>query len=230
MRERRAIGGLIILTLAVLFLNPTLAWKIQELVRPRAVEPLSELIKENNTLKGELARIAQMSPLLVRGMPAGIPAHVYSRYPFNLKQELLVAAGSKSGVQEGWAAVVPAYSSSTSEKAVFLGRVEKIWDESALLRTIFDPRFQAAVRIGKRGVDGLLIGGVNPKITLIEKQASVHEGDIVLVAAPEFPYGIAVGVAHEARLAKDELFQEATMVPGHDVNSVTSVLLVGSTR
>ncbi len=226
MRERWVIGGLLLAAVLLLVVDPSLAWRVQRLVRPSSEAAPNELAREHASLKAEIARDAALLPLQGRSMPAGVPAPVYSRYPFALKQELLVAAGSGDGVEEGWAAVVPAASSLGSAGVFFLGRVQSVFEDAALLRTIFDPRFQSAVRIGNAGTEGLLTGGTSPRITLIAKHAALREGDPVLIVAPEFPYGLTLGTVRDVRLAHDELFQEALLVPGYDINGIVSVLLL----
>src|SRR5689334_2713591 len=56
----------------------------------------------------------------------GIVAPVYSRYPFNLKNEILIAAGGNDGVKVGDVALF---------QGSLLGSVEKVFSDSALVQT-----------------------------------------------------------------------------------------------
>ncbi len=150
---------------------------------------------------------------------SGVEAFVYSRYPFGLKNELLISAGEDRGISAGDTAVFEGF---------FVGTVKQVFKDSALLKTIFDPSFKASARIGKSGANSLLIGGSEPQLTLIESRASVAANDLVISAGTGAPYGLSLGRMGEARLSSDRIFQEAPLVISYNLDDVTQVVVVPS--
>jgi cell shape-determining protein MreC len=142
---------------------------------------------------------------------------VYSRYPLNLKNEVLVAAGEKDGVKVGDTALF---------QGSILGSVEKVFHDSALVETIFDSRFKTPVRVGSLGVDALLVGGPEPQLTLISRNATVGENDEVYVAGAEFPYGAVVGSLRDLRNTADNIYRAATLRVFYNPASLNFVTLV----
>lgn len=142
---------------------------------------------------------------------------IFSRYPSNLKNELLVAGGEKAGIQVGDVALF---------QGAILGTVEKVWRDSALVRTIFDTRFKSPVRIGQTGADALLIGGVQPRLSLIPAAASVANNDTVYSAAEGMPYGIGIGAVQNIHDAPDSMFKDASLRLPYNPATLAEVLLV----
>jgi len=180
---------------------------------------------ENASLQAALVRsMAAPRPTVVEKYE---PAFVYSRYPFNFQNELLVSAGADAGVEVGQAALITASDSSTptSGPAVVIGQVVQVFPDTALVRTVFDPSFQLAVRLGDKGADALLKGGTNPKLTLIPKTTTVNDGTVVYTATPDMPYGLPVGTLSNERIAGDQLFQEADLRLGYDIPDIRIVWL-----
>ena len=231
MRERWLIILLTIFIAILLLIKPSLSSRVQAWLRMDAPRPQTtekQLLLENAALKSELITLEEIRRVFGRGDLHAVPALVYSRYPFNLKQELVVAAGSAQGVRAGDAVVIPVDASSSAHvtQVILVGKVSAVFSDTSVVQTIFDPRFQTAVRVGHNGAESLLVGGVTPHLTLIAKNASVNENDAVFSAVPEFPYGIAVGTAKDIHLQKDELFEEASLEAQYDVNNVKSVLIL----
>jgi cell shape-determining protein MreC len=139
---------------------------------------------------------------------------VYSRYPFGLKSEFLVNVGEADGVRAGQ----PALSG-----GVFVGSVVKAFARAALVQTLFDARAKYPVRIGKKGVDALLVGGGEPRLTLIANAAVLAEGDAVYTASPSLPFGLSVGVVGTVREGRDGLFREAEIALPYNPAEVRAV-------
>jgi cell shape-determining protein MreC len=179
----------------------------------------SELLAENQALKAEIALYREIKQVLGESRTSGaLPAVVYSRYPLNFKSQILVNVGEDAGVGVGRAAILPG--------GVLIGRVEKVFSNSSLIQTLFDPDFQAAVRIGDAGVEALFKGSSEPKLTLIPRGAKVNPGDIVYLADPGFPYGLAVGEVEQIYFSQESLFQEATLKFAYDLNALRAVLIL----
>lgn len=150
---------------------------------------------------------------------SGIAAFVYSFYPHGIKNEVVIDRGALHGVRDRSAVVVD---------NIFVGFVHEVKDHSSLVTTIFDPQVRVAVRIGESQIDGLLIGGGEPRVTLVPKIAKIKPGDTVFIAAPEFPYGIPVGTVKEFYTSQHEVFGEIELVIPYHLNALRDVRVLPS--
>lgn len=237
------------LTLAVLFLfffYPSLSWKIQTFFSstksPQSGE-YQRIVLENESLNAEVAGLRQIKKnppaVSLLNPPAKndnlLPVFVYSRYPFNFKNELLVNAGADQGIEIGRAAVIAPDNGSSSNPVrdyisntanpILVGKIEKVFENVSLVQTIFDSRFQSAVRIGKSGTNALLKGGNEPELALIPKDAKIANGDVIYSASPNFPYGLAIGNVSNVRISSGQLFQEADVEANYNPNELQSLLI-----
>ncbi len=227
-KENWFLVGLILVVLFLLIFYPGLSWKIQAFFSP-AKSPQSDeyqrIVLENESLNAEMAGLQQIKKNLPAKSGALLPVFVYSRYPFNFKNEFLVNAGANQGITIGQPAVIVP-NNGTSSNSILVGKVEQVFENVSLIQTIFDSRFQSAVRIGKFGTNALLKGGNEPRLSLIPKDAKVANGDVVYSASPDFPYGFAVGNANNIRLSSDQLFQEADVETNYNPNELQSLLII----
>ncbi len=182
-----------------------------------ALESDPSLAAENEALKAKLAELQGVAAQLPQSFPGDIRAMVYSRYPLNFKNELLVNAGSNDGVAQGDAVIF---------QGIMIGSVEQVFSGSSLVRTVFDGSFKMPVRVGSGGYDALFVGGAYPEATSIQKSAPVEPGDIVYTAAPGFPYGLPVALVSATGTSADDLFLTASLSFAYDINSVETVLIV----
>jgi cell shape-determining protein MreC len=188
---------------------------------------LHDLQVENNALKSELAVLKDMKGELLSDRGASLSALVYSRYPFGFKNELLINAGKVEGVALGMPIVAMSHLRSGADgHAVLVGSVEQVFEHTSVVKTVFDDSWRSAVRIGQNGVDALLVGGPDPKLTLISKDATSTAGESVYNASPGFPYGIALGLVDTVNIARDQLFHEATIRFPYDVGAVRTVFVL----
>lgn len=217
--EKIFIGTVTLATLLLALFDPSTGWRMQRVLEGHAGRTVDETRIENTALKAEIAG------LLTAKRPTSVvnngyrSAFVYSRYPFNFKNEMLVSAGSEQGLRVGQAAFfMPGDAETpTAGRAIMVGQVTQVFTETALVRTVFDPAFQLAVRIGTPGVDALLKGGTEPKLVLVPKTAALDDGDAVYTATAELSYGLPLGELTNVRLASDQLFQEADLRLGYDI-------------
>lgn len=207
--------------LALMFLEPSYGWDIRSWLTPRAPASLAlpddpTLAAQNESLEAELAQLQGVAAEIPQAPSGYIRAMVYSRYPLNFKNELLVNAGSNEGVVQGKAVVF---------QGVLIGSVEKVFPDSSLVLTVFDASFKAPVRVGSGGYDALLEGGADPKATSIQKNTNIAVGDIVYSAAPTFPYGLPVAIIAATGTTSDNLFENATLSFAYDMNDIQTVLI-----
>lgn len=157
---------------------------------------------------------------LARG-EASLKVHVYSQYPLNLKNQFSIAAGSLDGIAVGDIALSNGY---------LVGVVEKVFERSALVQTVFDKRFQSPVRIGAAGADALLRGGNDPELTLIPTNAAVEEGDEVYAAADGMPYGTVIGSLRGLHDSGDKVFREASLSVPYNAGSLEELTIIPSSK
>jgi cell shape-determining protein MreC len=132
-----------------------------------------------------------------------VAGDVFSRYPLNLKDQILVDVGSADGVKFGGAAI---------SDGILVGKVVGVSGDTSVIQTVFDPSFSIAVRIGKSKTDALLRGGVEPKLTLIPKTSVVEVGDAVYSASKDFEYGLPLGVLGPIGPTSQNIFSEADLI------------------
>lgn len=209
----------VVLLIVLVFLAPKYGWQIRAWLGPQAA-PLNNsagLAAENESLAAQLAVLQGVAAQLPAASMGGTRAIVYSRYPLNFKNEILVNVGAQEGAVAGKAVTF---------QGIFIGSVEKTFPDTSLVRTVFDGTFKMPVRIGSAGYDALFVGGAAPHVTSIAKSAAVHPGDIVYTAAEGMPYGLPVAIVQSTSTSPDELFQEATLGFAYDVNTIQAVVLL----
>ena len=145
-----------------------------------------------------------------------IAGDVYSRYPLNFKDELLVNVGAKDGVKPQGAAVWDGN---------LVGRVKAVGNDFSVVQTIFDPGFSLPARIGKAGKEVLLKGGVEPKLTLIPKTADIKNGEVVYSASANFDYGMPLGVYGQAIGDQNGVFSEASLLISYSPSELRYLFL-----
>ncbi len=223
---RRKENLLILFLLAVLFLiffSPSLGWKFRAFLAPGASPngDYKNTVLENDSLKTELAKLRSLKPAAPRQENL-LPASVYSNYPFNFKNELLVNIGGENGVKIGQPVFI--YSASSGYK-ILVGKVEEVLRNNSLVETIFDSRFQMSARVGESGVNSLLKGGNTPFLSLMPKDSKVAEGDAVYSASRDFPFGLTIGKVKNLRLSSDGFFMEADLDTTYNVNDLITVFI-----
>lgn len=207
MARKIALGLLILLLILLFFSNRFFDFKLnlisflnrlpQNMSESESAEKNAELEKENKNLKIQL---------LNQKLKKANTVKVYSAYPFSNRGEIAIAAGKADGVKVG--------DIITYGENVLIGKITKVFESSSIVTTIFDPSWKSVVRIGEKEVDALLQGGNKIVITLIPIEAEVHDGELVLTASDDLPYGLGVGIIKNVRTAPGNAFKEADLEPG----------------
>jgi rod shape-determining protein MreC len=209
---------LIFILLFLVIFKPIYGWKLRQFLgfNNQSQDSLETLKNENIKLQSELAQLSSMQSDIQNGAKNYIGAMVYSEYPMNFKNEITLNVGSDQGVSVSKAVL---FGNS------FIGKTIKVFNDYSIVQTIFDGDFKIPVKIGNSLYDGLLVGGTSPKISSISKKASINNGDIIIVADPNFPYGIPIGTVRDVKISSDNLFQEATIDFAYDMENMNSVLV-----
>ncbi len=220
-KENLFLLTLFIIAILIVF-YPSAGWMMRSFLAPAIVQNknATDLALENGSLKAELANLRAFKKENSPSPENFLQASVYSNYPFNFKSELLADKGGKDGVKTGQPVVVL-----FSSGKVVVGKIKEVFGNNSLIQTIFDSRFQTSVRIGEYGVNSLLKGGNNPKLTLIPKDAKIGEGDAVYSVSPDYPFGMAVGLAKNIHLSPDQFFSEADLETAYNPNDFQSVFI-----
>ncbi|MEK9186181.1 MAG: rod shape-determining protein MreC [Patescibacteria group bacterium] len=128
---------------------------------------------------------------------------MYSSYPFSNRHEIVLAAGTNEGIAVGMPVTVGG--------SVLLGQIKEVFANYSVARTIFDQDWKLAVRIGDGRAESLLVGGQDPKLSLLDKQKSLPMLASIYVAAPGFPYGLLVGKVGNIKDSQAGVWREAAL-------------------
>lgn len=150
---------------------------------PSILDELTNLKKENSELKGQLFAFQGSYQLPADSRYAY--AKVFSLYPFNVKSRIYINLGSKDGVILGQPVMF--------SKTALIGQVSAVNVDSSEVITFYDSKYSLPVKIGSKGIDGLLQGGVTPQVGLIDKNKPVAVGDPIVSASKDFSYGLYIG-------------------------------------
>lgn len=187
-----------------------------------------DLTKENIVLKAEKedlrAQIQRINSFCINvgadyqikeKNKSQIIANVFSTYPLNFKNILVIDKGSNDGVEKEMIALW--------QENILLGNVEEIKDNYANIKTFFNPGVQISVKIGDEKINGLLKGGGDPQIELIEKPVKV--GDAVFSASSDFPIGLKIGEIKEIKETSGAIFGNATVKFPYNIGEIEAVIL-----
>ncbi len=214
---RKVASGLLLLLLALLFFSDRFLDSKLNLISflnrlPQNVSEtedsrrITELEKENKNLKFEL---------LNQKLKRVDTVKVYSAYPFSNRGEIAIAAGLIDGIKVG---NVVTYGNN-----ILIGKIIEVFESSSIVTTIFNPSWKSAVRIGEHEIDALLQGGNELTVTLIPIEADVHDGELVITANQDLPYGLGVGTIKNIRTAPGNAFEEATLEPNFQLKQLKDV-------
>ena len=183
-------------------------------------EEIKSLKTENEILKAQIQKsqifCLNNGAFLTTAPKNLLSSRIFSNYPFNVKNILSINEGIHAGVKKGLAA--------TLGENIFIGQVSEVFENSASVRTVFDPDWQLAVKIGTDKINGLFKGGNEPKIILIEKPVKI--GDPVFTAGPGVPLDLKIGEISEIRESSGGVFKEAIIKVPYNINQLETVNLL----
>lgn len=174
-----------------------------------------KLLRENEVLKAKILLLSKSSYRETIGGHEYLSAKIYSTYPFNNRGLITLNAGRLDGLKE----LLPV----TVGETIFLGQLTQVSDTSSVARTIFDAGWELPVKAGTGGVDALLLGGREPRLTLIVKEKELVSGADVYTAGKDFPYGLKIGTIKEIFDNPGSTFREATLDIPYAVGELTQV-------
>lgn len=148
-------------------------------------------------------------------------AEVFARDPSNWYQVIWVNKGSDDGVAKEMIAVTP---------AGVVGRVHRIFNDTASVILLTDVNSALAVRMQSSRAEGILEGrgGNVCYLKYVPSEVEVEVGDAVISSGLDgiFPEGLVAGYVTE--LVKDEggVFHTIKVAPAQDLNSLEEVAIL----
>lgn len=178
-------------------------------------QSLTELHLENKGLRQKIDELT--SKLNLDNQPY-LVAQVYSRYPFNDNQSLIIDAGLKTGVKIGWPVLAAEH--------YLLGKIIKTKTNTSEIETIFSPNWRSAVKIGPSGIEALLVGGRQPRLEFIPANAKVNPDDDVLSVSPDLPLNLLVGKISELISQPAASLWQAKLKTDYDPNRLKKIFII----
>ena len=171
------------------------------------------LKRENENLRGEL----QLAAAGIKEAQKNdyLTAKVFSTYPFNFKNKITVNVGEKNGVKKS---AVVAFGEN-----IFIGQITDVGRDFSVARTVFDPNWQLPVRIGEEEINGLLQGGNEPRIVLVDNDEFLKAGLVVYSAGEGISYGLKIGEIKEIGKDATGVFKEAFLKIPFNVGDLREV-------
>lgn len=186
--------------------------------KERSFDEILRLRQENQNLQAQIQKYQVSS---VNYQPVNenyLAAKVFSTYPFNIKNEIIINVGENQGIKEAMSVILG--------ENILVGQIIKVFENSSIVRTTFDPNWQLPIRISEKEIDGLFRGGSEPKVVLIEKNKPLQVNDAVYSASQEFPYGLLIGEVVEIKESTAGVFKEAILKMPFNINELREVQII----
>lgn len=189
----------------------------------RLVTEVARLREENAQLHEAAQETGRLRSLLAfRAQPYHtLAARVIGRDPSHWFNTMLVDRGGADGVRRNDPVV-------TSEGLV--GRVIETSGSWARVLLILDPRSAVGVLVGRSRDAGVAEGQGQPilHVKYLSRDAEIQPGDQVVTAGlgEIFPRGLPLGAVVGVSRTEGDLFQEALVRPGADLNHLEEMLIL----
>ncbi|MFH1759206.1 MAG: rod shape-determining protein MreC [Patescibacteria group bacterium] len=195
-------------------------WLVQGIFSPAVdFKNMKDLELENENLKAKIFELEQNMP--DTEISDYIVAKIYSRSPFNNKNLLSINKGYRDGVAKDMVATVGGN--------ILLGQVEDVFEKYSLVKTIFTNDWKLPVRISSEGVEALLVGGSELKLSMIAEDTEAENSQTVFIASKDFPYGMKIGeLINLKQEASATVFKEASVQVPYNFNELTELWLIKS--
>lgn len=146
-----------------------------------------------------------------------LEASLYSRYPFNDKEILVIDAGSDDGIKEG----MPVF----LRENVLLGKISSTKKTQSEVETIFNSAWRSSVFIGSKKIKAVLHGGKSPILELVPKGTVLERGDLVVNSSPDFPLGAYIGTVLNIYNDGSDLWFTADVDIGYSIQDAENVFV-----
>ena len=205
--------GLAFLILFLIFGN--VSWK-SKILRSANPSELNALKLENQSLK---VQVSELTNKIVPPKSDVVVGQVFSSYPFNNKNLLSINVGSEQGIKKSMPVTFGGYT--------LVGKVDKVFKNYSLVKTIFSPDWQIPVRISEKKIPALLVGGPNLRLTMIVNNKPIFEDQPIFIASQDLPYGLSIGsVANVQNNSDTGVFQESGVKLDYDFDNLTELSIL----
>lgn len=121
-------------------------------------------------------------------------------------EAVFINKGLKDKIQEGQAVI--------NREHVFVGRIEKVYEQNSLVRLLADPSFKINVEIGAAKIESIAKGGSFLSLEL-PKEKEIEKGALVITGKlqKEIPHGLLVGKILNIRKTDLNSFQQLEIKP-----------------
>ena len=175
---------------------------------------------ENQTLALRVAELERRTPVSVQGKVFS-PAPLFSTYPFNYRNLLMIGIGDRDGVSIGDPVAVL-----DGSTAFFIGKIIQASASQSAVQTIFDGLWRSPVRVGEGKTNALLRGGTPTRVTLIAKEQGAREGDTVVSVSSDAPYGMMLGTLGTVVESRDGFYEEADLIVPYTLPDIETVFVI----
>jgi rod shape-determining protein MreC len=185
----------------------------------RLAQQVADLERQLAEAQSLQQRISELEKILGVEPPEGIDsitARVMAVGVSDFDLIRLIDKGRKQGVTVDMPVV---------DEGGLVGRVVAVTDTAARIRLITDPTMRVAVRLDRTGETGILIGrGSGPmSLEMLNTDAALVAGDLLVTADGRFPAGIAVGRVTEAARAEVGFVLRTSAVPTAELTRIDFV-------
>lgn len=190
------------------------------------------LVYENNTLSGELALLREQEGenKMLREQLGLVPkekfqleaSFVIGQNPQKLGSWILIDKGSSSGIETGMPVI--AY------EGILIGKIDEVY--SQISRVVLLSDFGSAVNSVdlETGTKGIVKGeyALGIIMDMISQLDIVNVGDMIVTSGlgSDIPQGLLIGKVKEVRASKDELFQQALIIPRIKYSKLDTVFVI----
>ncbi len=172
----------------------------------------NELVRENESLRFEMNNIKNEAD---SKSEEGKFFEVFSRYPFNNKEILIINAGRKDGAKMNLPVL--------TKDGFLIGKIVSVNGRQSEVQTVFDPNWKTSVGIGDASNKAVMKGGQPPKLELIPKECQVKEGDFVFNISPDFPYKTLIGKVKNIKKVSNQIWDSGVMDIPYKLDQITEV-------
>jgi len=175
----------------------------------------ARLVRENELLKFELQKQETKE-----SNKEGRMARVYSRYPFNDKERMIIDLGESDGVDVGNPVL--------TKEGYLIGRISDIRGSQSEVQTVYDPEWKSSVAVGNSGNKAVIKGSQPPKLELLPKEAEVKKDDPIFNIDPGYPYQNLIGRIGSINDVPEEIWRRASVQIPYNINDIDKVIVLTS--
>ncbi len=172
----------------------------------------NELVRENESLRFKINNLEKET---VSELEEGKIFKVFSRYPFNNKELLIINAGRDDGITMNLPVL--------TKDGFLVGKIVSVNGRQSEVQTVFDPSWKTSVGINSASNKAVMKGGQPPKLELIPKECQVKEGDFVFNISPDFPYKALIGEVKNIKEVNDQIWNSGVMNIPYNLDQITEV-------